>query len=115
MKLTPEKLVEKEVMAYAMEMGWFLTVVDSKAVFNAKAGRYISGMTKKGFPDLVGCDSMGNFLAIELKAKGRPLKGRPEQEKFIARTKELGAFGAVVNSAEILHELYLKYLSEKMI
>lgn len=110
----PEKVVEKAVMAYASEMGWYLNVVDSKAVFNPRAGRYIAGMAKKGFPDLVGCDTHGNFLAIELKSPGRLSTAKVEQVAFLNEVNERGGFGFVTDSVDRLHEAYLKYLSFKL-
>ena len=37
----PEKLVEKEVTTWAEYMGFDLTVVDTAAVWNPMAGRYL--------------------------------------------------------------------------
>lgn len=112
--MKPEKIVEKDVLAYAKEMGWYLAVVDSKAVFSARAGRYIAGMTKKGFPDLIGCDTHGNVLAIELKAPGRLKTVRPEQKVFLNEIETRGGFAFVTDDVEKLHEAYLKYLSLRL-
>lgn len=109
--LSPEKLVEKEVLAYCSEMGWFVSVVDSSAVYSAKIGGYKRGMAKKGFPDIIGCDASGRMVAIELKAKGKLSTVRPEQKLFLDRASSNGAFACVVDCAELLHSLYIKFIS----
>ena len=64
---TPEKLVEKDVLLWCRNNGWFINVVESKAVFSAKSGIYHHGQTVQGTPDLIGCSNTGVFVAIELK------------------------------------------------
>jgi len=112
-KITPEKKVEKEVLSYCQEMGWFVTVVESKAVFSKALGIYRAGMTKKGFPDLIGCDNNGYVLAIELKAPGRLSTLRHEQKVFLDEIKSRGGFSAVVSNAQMLHDLYMDFLERK--
>jgi hypothetical protein len=112
---SPEKtIVEKEVQAYCDNMNWLVSVVDSKAVFSEKTGRYLRGMAEAGFPDMVGCDEYGNFVAIELKARGKLSTIKPKQVEYLRKAKEKGAFAVCVDSAELLHQLYLDYLPKRL-
>lgn len=109
--LGPEKIVEKDVLAYCSNMGWFVSVVDSSAVYSAKSGGYRRGMAKKGFPDIVGCDHNGRFVAIELKAKGKLSTIRAEQKAYLNKATACGAFAVCVDSADLLHKLYIEFIS----
>jgi len=113
--MTPEKQVEHDILDYGISLGWYLSVVDSKAVYNQKAKRYIKGMAKKGFPDIVGVDTNGLFLAIELKAKNKTKTATKEQLLFLEEVKKRGGFGVVVDSAELLHNLYIQFIKQRFV
>lgn len=105
----PEKEVEKQVLEYLRDQGWFLNVVESKATFNPKLQRYISGQAKSGFPDVIGCTPMGKVVALELKAQGRRSTLRDEQREFLLEVISRGGFAAVVDSVDRLKYVIQKY------
>lgn len=107
---TPEKLVEKDVVFWCKKSGWFVNVVESKAVFSAKSGIYHHGQTVQGTPDLLGCTNQGLFVAIELKAKGRLSTLRESQRKYICEVISRGGFSCVVDSADKLNEIWKSFI-----
>lgn len=108
-KLKPEKLVELEVLNWLNLNGFSCDVIESKAVFSQKAGRYLRGQTVKGMSDLVGCDSIGRGVFIELKAKGKRTNVSLEQIAFLSKKITNHAFAVVVDSADCLSHYYSKY------
>lgn len=98
----PEKLVEKEVLAWCREQGWFINVVESKAVFSAKSGIYHTGQTVAGTSDLIGCTNTGLFVAIELKSSGRRSTLREAQRRYICEVISRSGFAVCVDSVECL-------------
>lgn len=102
----PEKLVERDVMAWCKNAGFFVNVVESKAVYSAKAGIYHSGQTRAGTPDIIGCSNTGLFVAIELKARGRRNTLREAQREYICEVISRGGFACVVDSADYLAEIW---------
>lgn len=105
-KIPPEKIVEKEVVTWLNTNGFSCHVVESKAVYNQKAGRYISGQTVPGFPDVVGCGPQGQSVWIELKAKGRRSTLRDAQRAFLRTKIKLGAFAVCIDSTRLLSNLW---------
>jgi hypothetical protein len=55
-----------------------------------------------GSSDILGVLPGGRFLAVECKAKGGKLS--PEQERFLAEVRELGALALVVRGWEELDQ-----------
>lgn len=102
----PEKIVEKAVMEWAKNQGWFINVVESKAVFSAKSGIYHHGQTVSGTSDLIGCSNTGLFVAIELKAKGRLATLREAQRHYICEVISRGGFACVVDGVDRLAEIW---------
>ena len=49
---SPEKEVEKEVMAWLKRNQFYCHVVEAKAVFSEKTGTYLRGQAAPGFPDI---------------------------------------------------------------
>lgn len=109
----PEKEVEKQVLAWAKNHQLFLHVVESKAVFSQAAGGYLRGQTEPGFLDLVGNDSSGRALFVELKALGRRSNLSELQYEFLKKKIEQNSFAVVVDSSEKLHEFYYTWLKSK--
>lgn len=107
----PEKLVEKQVLQYLRANGYFVEVVESKAVFSQSAGRFLQGQARAGFVDVVGCSPLGQFVAVELKAPGRLSTLRFEQREFLVAAISRQAFGCVVDSVERLQKVLLAYKS----
>jgi len=106
----PEKLVEFAVLAYCKDVGWSVDVVDSKASFSKAAGVYKKNVTAAGFPDIVGNLPSGIAVFIELKAKGKLKTLKSHQRMFLEEKLESNCFAAVVDSAELLHNLNIGYL-----
>jgi len=107
----PEKQTEKEVLQLLRSKGWFVEVVESKAVFSQAAGRFLRGQATTGFVDIVGCTSSGQSVAIELKALGRRSSLREQQREFLNQVICRGGFGCVVDSAAFLESLHRAYLA----
>lgn len=109
----PEKLVEKEVLAWCKQQGWSVDVVESKAVYSASAGRYLSGQTKSGYADVVGSTDQGLSVSIELKSPGRRATVRLAQYEFLKEKIHKNCFAVVVDSAKLLESYYLEFLQSK--
>lgn len=113
---TPEKnLVESEIYPRALQHGFDLTVVESKAVFSENIGRYIRGQTGEAMTDLVG--NHGPIACyIEVKARGKRSdfnkKKNYRQRAFVERKIDSGAFACVVDSFDLLYDIWLRWLAE---
>ena len=59
---SPELSVQKDVIAWGRAHGWSLDVVEAKATFSEKQGRYISNAVAAGFSDITGCDDTGHSV-----------------------------------------------------
>lgn len=105
----PEKLVEQQVLQHLRASGYFVEVVESKAVFSKSAGRFLRGQARAGFVDVVGCSPQGQFVALELKSKGRLASLRPEQREFLVQVISRGGFGACVDSVDRLDQILSAY------
>lgn len=106
----PEKAVEKEVLLHLRNKGWFVDVVESKAVFSSAAGRFLRGQAKVGFVDVVGCTHAGQFVAVELKAPGRRASLRIQQREYLLNVISRGGFACVADSVTFLENVYQTYL-----
>jgi hypothetical protein len=91
--------------------GWSVDIVEAKATYSAQAGRYLSGPTEAGMPDLVGCAPDGIGAFIEAKAKGKRSTVRPQQHAYLTEKISKGAFAVVVDSVEDLERQYLAWAS----
>ena len=112
MRIKPEKIVEAEVLAMCKILELDVDVIDSKATYSENLKQYRkSNSAPEGFPDLVGNDSRGRAIFIELKAAGKLKQLRRSQVDFLQRKANLGCFAVAVDSAQMLHDLYLRWLS----
>jgi hypothetical protein len=104
----PEEAVVQALLKFFKEHPETFSVnrVESKAVYSSAAGRYMEGQAEEGFSDLIGCDSEGFALYIEVKAPGRRSSIRPSQEVFLLQKIKMRAFAAVVDSVELFQTLY---------
>lgn len=103
---SPEKQVEKDVMAYLESAGCFCTVVESKAVYSQAAGRYLHGQASIGCPDILGiCQHIGGF-ALELKAPGKRKNLSIGQYLFLKAWIERLGFAVVVDSKQYLADAW---------
>lgn len=108
--LGPEKIVEKEVLAMAQEIGLDLSVIDSKAIYSKNQDRYTKNYcVPEGAPDLWGCDSNGVAVYVELKAPGKLNTLSHKQRQFLQRKAALGCFAIAVDSPQMLFEMYLNW------
>lgn len=101
----PEKEVEREVKDWCEEFGWDVTVIDSgfHEGERSKVGEY-------GFSDLAGNTPEGLSCYIELKAKGKISTLSIQQYLFLRRKIEKNCFAVVVDSAQLLGNLYRAFL-----
>jgi len=106
----PEKDVQREVMAWFIAHGFFISVIESKAVFSASAGRYLRGQAVSGFPDLVGCSPNGQATFVELKSPGRRNTLRDGQRDFLERAIAHGAFAVCTDTVDFLSMAYEHWL-----
>lgn len=106
----PEKEVEKVVLQYLRQKEFLVFVVESKAVYSEKSSRYLSGQLTPGFSDVVGLTPHGQFVAVELKAKGRLSTLRPAQYEFLRSVILNHGFAVVVDSVERLEMIMEEYL-----
>lgn len=109
----PEKDVVKSCMIWFAENGFSMSVVESKATFSEKSGRYISGQAEPGFPDSAGCTPYGYGCFVEFKAKGRLSTLRDEQRDFLTDKIHHGSFACVVDCVDRLYEIYTKWLNKR--
>ena len=85
-------------------------VIEAKANFSEKTGRYTSGAVSAGYPDMSGNDKYGNALFIEVKAPGKLKTLRLGQYKFLDRKISLNCFAACVDSVDMFSDLYKVWL-----
>lgn len=107
---SPEKEVERKVLEWCKQQGWSVDVVESKAVYSASAGRYLSGQTKSGFSDLVGSTAEGLSVYLELKSPGRKSCVRAKQYDFLLQKIQSNCFAGVFDSANLLESTYRAFL-----
>jgi hypothetical protein len=104
-------LVEPSILYWAKRNGFDLSVVDTSAVYNPYAGRYLRKQASESLPDVI-----GNFkelsVWIELKApqKRRSILQSPHQIAFLERKIKAGCFACVTDSVEHLSALWSGYL-----
>lgn len=109
----PEKtIVEPMVLAWSRNMGFDLTVVDTSAVWNPMAKRYLRRQASESLPDLI-----GNFgptsVWIELKAPDQRnainSKKNIHQKDFLIRKINQGCFAVVTDGPKHLSEVFHKW------
>jgi hypothetical protein len=106
----PEKLVELEVLGWANRVGFDLSVVDTAAVWNPMAGRYLRRQASESLPDLIG--NYGPISVwIELKARGRraAINQQRHQREFLVRKIKQGCFAVVTDGEAHMAEIWRKY------
>ena len=116
--INPEKIVQGRIVTFLREHGFFVNVVDSKAVFSHYANRYLHGMATKGFPDLVGvCPEEGLAFFCEVKSCESKLKSaikkQPEQVKFLVNVIKKGGFGCYGFDERQVFGLWGAFFTEK--
>ncbi len=107
--LTPEKIVEADILAMCAELGLDVSVVDSKMTYSAGLKKYVESETESGFSDLCGNTPDGFGVFIELKAIGKIKTVTQKQKNFLIRKAEAGCFACAVDRPEVLFRLYLDW------
>lgn len=112
--IKPEKITEQQCLEYCMQVGIDVDIIDSKATYSlAKKSYTKSKSVPEGFSDLVGNTSSGVAVFIELKAKGKLKTLREKQYYFLMRKIHSGCFACAVDSAEMLHDIYVGWLGSQ--
>lgn len=109
----PEKLiVEPQVLLFGRQVGMDLSVVDTSAVWNPMAKRYLRRQASESLPDII-----GNYnhvsVWIELKAPGKRSainsKGSRHQREFLVRKIQQGCFACVTDGMDHLRQLFFRW------
>ena len=109
----PEKLiVEPQVLLFGRQVGMDLSVVDTSAVWNPVAKRYLRRQASESLPDVI-----GNYnhvsVWIELKAPGKRssinAKQNRHQRDFLVRKIQQGCFACVTDGIDHLRRLFFKW------
>jgi len=98
----PEQEVVRRILWWSKQKGWDLDVVESKAVYNESAGRYLTGQARKGFPDIVGNTAQGRAVFIEAKAPGKRYTLRHAQREILVKKIWRGCFAVCVDNIDDL-------------
>lgn len=105
-----EKITEKEILVVCQELGFDVSVIDSKAVYSKNLERYAkSKAAPVGFPDIVGNDRYGIAVYIELKAKGKLHTLRKEQYQFLSKKIDQGCFALVADTPDLVFYAYKRW------
>lgn len=108
----PEYEVQIEIESYGKQHGFDLTIVDTSAVYNPAAKRYVASMASESLPDVI-----GNWGAVsvwvELKARGQRSainsKRNRHQLAFLIRKIKQGCFACVTDSREHFHSIVTRF------
>lgn len=112
--IKPEKRIESLIRGWCLQNRIWVEIFDSKAVFSKASGHYKRNQgLRVGCPDMLGLNSQGLFVAIELKAPGKETLCSLEQWQFLERVIQQNGFGAVCSSVESLDCLYQEWLSKR--
>jgi hypothetical protein len=107
--IKPEKELEQEVRAWCFQNNIWVNVFDSKAKYTER-GVYKAQGLPVGTLDLIGLNSYGKFVGIELKAPNKPAIPSLEQRNFAVEIINKNGFAAVVNDLNKLINVYTTWL-----
>lgn len=102
----PEKEAVKEMLSWLRGYGFSVNEIEAKAVYNPKAGRYVSGQVSAGYPDISGNDKHGCAVYVEAKAKGKRSTVSELQVEFLKEKIKTNCFAVVSDSADFLATAY---------
>lgn len=109
---SPEKEFVKKLITHLKQKGFHVSVVEAKATYNEKAGRYMSSpASSSGFCDIVGNDPSGRAVFIEAKAEGKRATIRANQYEFLLSKIESNCFAVCVDSLTFFDTLYSGFCS----
>lgn len=111
----PEKTItEPLVLAWARQVGMDLSVVDTSAVWNPMAKRYLRRQASESLPDLIG-NYGPTSVWIELKAPGGRsainAKQNKHQRDFLVRKIKQGCFACVTDGPDHMRGLFARWVS----
>lgn len=93
-KVTEQKL-QNSIIKALNAIGFHVWRCNSGAIF---IGKRMIRMAPKGTPDIIGFDSYGNFVALEVKLPGKEL--RKEQKEWIDAARESAVDADVVHGLD---------------
>lgn len=102
----PEKELVKKLLNWCEANGLHVHEIEAKAVYNERAGHYISGQVVAGYPDISGNNGFGVAVYIEAKAKGRRSTLKPHQREFLEKKIKQNCFAVCVDEVEKLKFFY---------
>jgi hypothetical protein len=103
-------ITEPLIRRWAKRIGMDLSVVDTAAVYNPYAKRYLRAQASESLPDLI-----GNYFSlsvwIELKSPKlrRSILQNQQQVDFLIRKINQGCFACVTDSVEHLETIWTNY------
>lgn len=110
----PEKEVEADCLFWMRSMRWDVQIYEAKASYSAQSGRWTRQTMQAGTVDCQGVMPSGRFVAVEFKAPGKlktfNLVKNIRQRTYLIDKINSNAFACVVDSAELLKEIYEAYL-----
>lgn len=107
--LKPEKEVQIACVTWMRSLGWDVSIIESKATYDHKSGRYISQSVKAGYSDCSGNTNHGLSIYIEFKAPGRLSTLRFNQREFLLKKIESGCFAVCVDGTSLLKTLWKEF------
>lgn len=114
---TPEKDLEKEVLAWMRSQGWNVQVYESKATFSN--GVWRNQAMKAGNADIQGTLPGGIACYTELKSPGKlSTFNNPKNQRqidFILAKIDMGAFACVTDSVDHLSHIYNEWKKRREI
>lgn len=87
-------------------IGWSVSIIESKAVFNSDAGRYLHGKTDPGYPDISGNTPNGLAVFIEVKDRGKRTTLKKHQMEFLIEKINTNCFAICADSLEYVKLVY---------
>lgn len=109
----PEKITETDCMYWMNLQGWSVQVINSTANWNGRA--WVQQGAKQGTVDCMGNMPDGVAVMVEFKALGKLqtfcIDKNYRQQRFLEDKIKTGCFGCVVDSVELLKEIYNKWKS----
>ena len=109
---SPEKDLVKLIMLWLKENNFTCTVIESKAAYNPKIGRYMSSQVgTRGYCDISGNDNEGRAIYIEVKAKDRLYMLKEHQREFLISKIKSNCFAVACDSVTKLQHWYNTFIS----
>ncbi len=113
----PEKLVEKDCMAWLIKNGFDVQVIESKAVL--RGGEWRQAGAAFGTCDILGTSPYGEAVFIELKALGKRCtfwrSGNDRQTEYLVSKIKANAFAVVVDNSHDLDRWFHAWRGWKLV